>query len=156
MTRNTLSKSAIEKIREKIGLNFDARNYFFTKADERWLLTFWESGLLDEIKKKSLDPTRYSYRMPELDYLARVAEKVPKDVVDVMLQIPISPETFNPEVADRFLWIASKLPADQLARVVSKIRDEKWTQLMAAFNHWAFEYEKIFNTLASDKIRILA
>jgi len=144
-----LTKDIIDRIRETIGLNFDARNYFFSKADERWLLLLWKNGLMDEIKKKSEDPTKYFYRMPELDYLARVAEKTPKEVVDIMLEVPINTRTFNPETVDRFLWICSKLPADQLARMVPKIRDENWVKLMGGFSHWGFEYEKTLNILAS-------
>ena len=51
----------LEKIRELIGLNFDARQYFFTKVDENWLEWLWSNGLLDIIKQKAEDPTRYNF-----------------------------------------------------------------------------------------------
>lgn len=127
-----------EKIRDLIGLNFDARQYFFTKANENWLDWLWNNGLLDVIKQKAEDPTRYGYRTPELNYLVRMAEKKPKEVADIMLSVVISKDNFNPEVIDQFLRICSSLPAEQLARIVPKIRDEGWVQLMSIFNQWGF------------------
>jgi len=134
-----------------ISANKDARQYFFFKADERWLEWLWENGLLDAIKQRAEDPTRYGYRTPEVNYLVRMAEKVPAKVVDIMLKVPVSAETFNPEVIDGFLRICATLPASQLSRLVRKIRDEKWISLMGVFNQWGFEYEKMFNTLADAK-----
>ncbi|MFA5158536.1 MAG: hypothetical protein WC451_05140 [Patescibacteria group bacterium] len=131
--------------------NNDARQYFFTKADENWLNWLWENGLLDVIKQKAEDSTQYGYRTPELNYLARMAEKKPKKVVDIMLSVSISNDNFNPEVIDQFLRICSSLSIEELARMVSKIRDEKWVQLMSVFNQWGFDYEKIFKTLAIAK-----
>ena len=98
--------------------------------------------------KRKQKITSYSYRTPELDYLVRMSEKVPNEVVNIILQIPISANIFNPEVVDRFLWICSKLIAPELSRVVRKIRDDRWAQLMGPFNRWGFEYQKMFETLA--------
>lgn len=142
------SKEQLEKL---ILANPDARQYFFYKADERWLSWLWENGFLDVIKEKADDPTRYGYRTPELNYLVRVAEKVPDKVVDIMLQVSISKETFNPEVIDQFLRICSELPADQIARISKKILDEKWVPLMGLFNQHGFEFEKMLKTLESAK-----
>ncbi|MCK4815556.1 hypothetical protein KA005_07290, partial [bacterium] len=86
-----------------------------------------------------------------MDYLAKVATKMPERVADIMLTVTISPQHFNPEVVDRFLWICQSLPAEQLARIVPKIRDEKWVLLMEKFNHWGFEYEKMMEILANAK-----
>ena len=151
MNTNDKPKISVAKIRELIGLNFDSRQYFFAKADEKWLSLLWENGLLDEIKKKAPDPTKQSYRTPELQYLAKVAEKDPTKVVDIMLQISSKPEVFNPEVVDRFLWICSKLPAEQLARMVKKIHEENWVKLMSIFNDPGFEYEKMLTILFGAK-----
>jgi len=151
MDKQSLTKLDPEKIRELISLNFDARQYFFTKADENWLDWLWKNGLLDIIKQKAEDPTRYGYRTPELSYLVRIAEKKPSEVVDIMLSISISKDTFNPEVIDQFLRICSSLPAEELARITPKINNDKWVQLMSTFNSWGFDYEKIFQTLSSAK-----
>lgn len=132
-------------------VNPDAHQYFYTKADESWLNWLRRNGFLDVIKERAADPTRYGYRTPELNYLVRMTEKVPARVVDIILDVKVSKETFNPEVVDRFSWICSILPAKELARVVPKIREENWIPLMGPFNRWGFEYEKMFKTLADAK-----
>ena len=141
----------VDDVKSLIGLNPDARQYLFTKADESWLDWFWDNGLLDVIKEKAEDPTRYGYRTPELNYFARMAEKKTKEVVGIMLSVTISKDNFNPEVIDQFLRICSSLPAKQLAKMVSKIRDDGWIKLMSVFNQWGFDYEKIFQILSIAK-----
>lgn len=136
-----------EDVKGVIYVNEDSRQYFFTKADERWLNWLWSNGFLNCIKEKAKDENNFSYSLPELQYLVNVAEKDPSGVVDVILQIPISEKTFNPEVVSRFLWICGSLQSDQIARIVSKIRNEKWIQLMKKFNHSGFDYEKMFEEL---------
>ena len=148
------SPSKIDKDNLNILFNlgaFDAKDYFFDKADERWIDWLWENGFLDAIKQKAEDPTRYSYKTPELNYLVKVAEKVPEKVVDIMLQVPISKENFNPEVIGIFVYICSKLPVKQLVRMISKIKDEKWILLMGAFNQWGYEYEEMLKKLFEAK-----
>lgn len=140
-----------KKIKDIIKLNPDSRQYFYSQADEQildWLLT---NGFLEPIKAKVEDVTKYSYQMPELEYLVRVAEKLPEKVTDIILEVNSSADSFNPEVVDRFLWIASILPAEQIARLVSKIEQENWVKLMADFRHWGFEYEKILGKLLKAK-----
>lgn len=129
--------------------NADARRYFYAKVDEAWFDWLVTHHFLEIIRAKSEDPTKYSYQTPELDYLVRVSEKIPGKVTDFMLSVPISAETFNPETTDRFLWICSKLPAEDIARIVSKIRDEQWVRLMGPFNRWGFEYKEMFEKLAA-------
>jgi hypothetical protein len=138
-----------QKTRELIELNLDARRYFYSKADDRWFDWLWKNGFLEVIKEKAEDPTRYSYQTPELQYLVNVVEKIPAKVADFILTLPISQENFNPEVIDRLLWVASKMPASEIKRVVPKIRDEQWPRLMESFNRWGFEYKQMFKTLAS-------
>jgi len=128
-----------------------AGEYFFYKADENWLDWLWRNGFIDAIKQKAKDPTGYGYRSPELNYLVRMAGKKPKEVADIILSVSISKDNFNPESVAQFLRICSSLPAEQLTRLVSKIRDENWVQLMGVFDQWGFDYEKIFQTLATAK-----
>ncbi|MCD6121950.1 MAG: hypothetical protein J7K04_08935, partial [Spirochaetales bacterium] len=132
-------------------LNPDAHQYFFAKADENWLSWLWENGFLDAIKQKAKEPARYTYNIPELYYLVRMAEKKPEQVADIMLKVSISKETLNSEVIDQFLHICIELPPKQLARIVPKIQQENWVKLIAAFNEWGFEYKKMFQTLADTK-----
>lgn len=136
-----------EQIYELINVDLDARRYFFHKADERWLDWLWRNGFLDAIKEETATP--FTTRTPELDYLYRMAEIRPAGVVDIMLDTPISTDTRSQEVAYGFLRICGSLPADQLARVVPKIRAERWIQLIdSIFTQSAFEYEAMLKTLA--------
>lgn len=140
-----------EEVSALISANEDAHQYLYFKADERWLEWLWKNGFLDIIKEKAEDSTKYGYRTSELNYLVKVSGKEPAKVVDIILNVPISAETFNPEVIDRFLWICSTLPAEQLAQILPKIRDERWISLMGLFNRIGLEYEKIFQSLADAK-----
>ena len=47
---------------------------------------------------------------------------------------------------ERFVSICRELPADQIRRVVPKLRDEAWPRLVAQFN-LAFAYQHIFSKL---------
>ncbi len=149
--RKRKTKALKEDLELLSKVNPDACQYFFIKVDEQWLGWLWKNDFLDVIKQKAEDPTRYSYLTPELNYLVRMAEKVPAKVVNIMLEVEISKENFNPEVVDRFIQICSILPAEQLKKIVPKIRDEKWVSLMKGFNQWGFEYEKMFQKLAEAK-----
>jgi hypothetical protein len=139
------------RVRELIRLNFDSRQYFYAKADERWLGWLWKSGLLGAIKEKPADPMKRTYRMPELDYLDNMVDKDTATVVDIMLEVPCLPGSVDPQVVQRFQWICSKLPADQLARIVPKIRDESWVRVLNFFNDMGFEHEKMLATLSTAK-----
>ncbi len=136
-----------EQIYELINVDLNARRYFFHKADERWLDWLWRNGFLDAMKEESATP--FTTITPELDYLFRMAEKQPADVVDIMLDTPISTDTRSQEVVYGFLRICGSLPADQLARMVDKIRAERWIQLIdSIFTQSAFEYEAMLKALA--------
>lgn len=139
-----------EQIFKLINVDLDARRYFFHKADERWLDWLWRNGFLDAIKEEAATP--FSTRIPELDYLLRMAEKLPEIVVDIMLATPISTDTRSQEVAYGFLRVCRVLPADQLARVVGKIRSERWIPLIdAIYTHSSFECEEMLKTLADER-----
>lgn len=143
------ASAVVAQIRELIAINDDARRYFFSKVGDEWLAWLWENNFLDVIKEAPTDPSIIPYRTPELDYLTRAAEKQPDLVTRIMLSVSISATHLNPEVVDRFLWTARSLPAEQLARLALKIRDDQWPKLMAKYNRWGFEYEKMFETLST-------
>ncbi len=140
-----------EMVSNLIVVNDDAKIYFYSQVTEDWLDWLWEQGFLNSIKSTPADKTKYSYQMPELEYLVRMAEKLPEKVTDIILEVNSSADSFNPEVIDRFLWIASILSAEQIARLVPKIEQENWVKLMADFRHWGFEYEKILGRLLEAK-----
>lgn len=127
--------------------NNDTYMYFYDQVDKRWLEWLWENEFLNKLQEKTEGPSRFSYRMPELQYLVRMADKKPQTVTDIMLGIPINSETFNPEVVSQFLRICAKLPGDQLAKMAPKIRDEQWVKLIEGFSGFGAEYKDILSTL---------
>ena len=131
--------------------NEDAKRFFFSQADEAWLDWLWVQGFLDEMKKKAENTTRYSYHLPELEYLTRMAEKNPAKVAEIIVAVKISEANFNPEVVDRFMWIMGILPAEQIKTLTAKIRDENWVYLMRAFRKTGYEFERIINKLVEKK-----
>ncbi len=147
-------KSADIKILQSLLVNDDARRFFFSRAaksDSKWLDWLWENNFLKSLGEKSLDPTKYAYRMPELEYLLQMAEKNPLKVAEIINLIKISEENFNPEVVDRFIWIITALPTDQIKKLTSKIRDEKWVYLMRKFNKSGYEFNKLVEKLVGNK-----
>ena len=88
------------------------------------------------------------YRPPELDYLVRMAENCPAKVVDVMLEVPLSMDTRSQQVAYSFYRISRSLPPKQLARIVEKIRSERWIPLLDEFDQSVFGYEEMLTTLS--------
>ncbi len=149
--KNGPTGASVEIAKTLIQANFDARLYFYTKANELWLAWLWENELLNALKEKSETPDRISYRFPELNYMERIAEKEPAKMVDIMLAIPLSEEQPNPEVLDRFSRICSKLPATDLVKIVPKIHKENWVRLLSKFDHFGFEYERMLKTLSDIK-----
>ena len=139
--------------------NFDAKNYFFARADKRWLDWLWDNGFLTgAIAKKSEDPTRYNYKTPELRYLVRTAEVKPVKVTEIITKTKkvkgkvkgisaTTKDNFNPEVIGQFLRICSELPVRELKKVVPKIKRENWVKLMSPFNSFGFDYGSMFKTL---------
>ena len=136
-----------ERLQDLLDIDPAARRYFFHKADERWLDWLWRRGFLDVLKEE--DASLDGFRTPELGYLLRMAEKRPDIVVDIMLATPVSTDMRSQEVAYGFLRICRALSADQLARLVEKIRTERWVPLLdEIYNHSGFTYEEMFSTLA--------
>jgi len=147
MAKNKNQTEKVKEAKRLVNLNEDSRQYFYEKADETWLKWLWENGFFDILKKKAEDPSRFSYKMPELRYLVRMADFSPETVTEIMLDIPISGETFNPEVISQFLHICGYLPGTQLARLIGKIKSENWTALMQKYDQWGMDYGKMFESL---------
>ena len=142
-----LPKLNKDRLQELLDVNLDARRYFYHEADERWLDWLWRNGFLNVLKE--VEPSLDGARTPELSYLLRMAEKSPAQVVDIMLAIPISTGMRSQEVAYGFMRICGALPADQLARVVDKVRAERWVPLLdSIYKQSGFEYEEMLKTLA--------
>lgn len=142
-----LPKLNKDRLQELLDVNLDARRYFYHEADERWLDWLWRNDFLNVLMEE--EPSLDGARTPELSYLLRMAEKSPAQVVDIMLAIPISTGMRSQEVAYGFMRICGALPADQLARVVGKVRAERWVPLLdSIYKQSGFEYEEMLKTLA--------
>ncbi len=148
-----LEKEVRQVVRDnvlKLFLNRDARDYFFSKADARWLTWLRDNSFFDVLKESSKDPHQIAYSMPELSYLLRMSEDSQNSslIADIILDTPISQENFNPEVIDRFQRIVAHLDAQDIARVVPKILSDQWPLLMSDFNQFGFEYKEMLQKLA--------
>ena len=139
------------KTAQDLLVNEDAKRFLFTQADETWLNWLWMQGFLNEIKKKAENTSIYSYRLPELEYLSRMAEKDPARVAEIISSVEISGSNFNPEVIDRFMWITGSLPVEQIKTLTAKIRDEKWIYLMRSFRKSGYEFQRIIKKLVDKK-----
>lgn len=136
-----------------LAFNADAKQYFYSIADEKWLDWLWTNGFLDLLKEAPETSDNYGYRTPEISYLVKVAAKAPEKVSEIIVDDALSTTTdkFRPELIDQILRICEVLPQPQLAQVVPKIHKQEWTKLMEKYNRWGFEYEKIFEVLVASK-----
>ena len=142
--------TSTDEVRAVVNTNYDSRRYFYhARADEKWFDWLRDNGFFDTIKQKGEDLTQIRYKTPELEYLERMAEKEPKKVVDFMLTYDAKSNP-NLETIDRFLWVCTKLPAEELARVAVKMRDDEWMKVIGKFNRWTFGYKEMFETLKND------
>lgn len=137
----------MEDVASLINTNDDSKQYFYSKADEKWLEWLWKNKFLKDIYKKAEDLTQYSFRMPELNYLVRIAENIPEIITEIILDVKISKDSYNPEVVDQFTSICSKLSSVYLKKIVKKIRDEKWVTLMGSYTLYGFEYADMLKKL---------
>jgi hypothetical protein len=140
------AQASLEVAQELVNLNFDARQYFFSQATDDWFSWFWDNGLLNKIKEIEKDENSSRYRLPELSYLAKVITTRPEEVVNFMVSVPLNPQLS--EVIAQFALMCDDLPAEQLAKVVGKIKDEHWIEILGDKRHWEFVYKKMFKTLA--------
>lgn len=145
------ANASVEFAQEFIYQNDDSKRYFFSQANEDWLKWFFDNDLFAELKNKSEDQASYRHRLPELEYLTRMVEKDPQTVTDIILTTPISKETFNPEVIDRFFWITGLLPVPQIKQILPKILEENWLVLMSRFSKSGYEYQKMVEKLTENK-----
>ncbi|MEI8361565.1 MAG: hypothetical protein WCG01_05520 [bacterium] len=146
-----IASASFEVAKDLCKTNTDSVVYFFVRADELWFDWLLSNGFLNKIKEVPADPDVRLYRMPELEYLSRMVEKVPVKVAEFILSVPISEEVFNPEVIDRFTWMISDLPSEQIVRLSKKINDEDWVYLMRRYGKSGYQFDKILKKLSEVK-----
>ncbi len=134
-------------------VNDDAKRFFFNQANEFWLDWLWQNGFLNGLKQKATDATKYTYQLPELEYLTRMTEKQAAKVTEILLDRDnaTSEQNFNPEVVDRFFRIIGSLPAENIKALTVKIRDEKWFFLMRNYRESGYAFERIVKKLVDSK-----
>ncbi|EKD85678.1 MAG: hypothetical protein ACD_37C00658G0002 [uncultured bacterium] len=132
--------------------NPDARDYFFSKAPADWIEWLRDNDFFDILNVEAEDKTRYAFRMPELGYLAGVVEVEGNQdkVVEIMNDVDCV-KNFNPEVVERFLWIAQKLSTKSLVKIIPKIKRENWVGLMKPFKPSGYSYQPIVKKLIEAK-----
>ncbi len=133
-----------------INENFDARDYFYDQVGAEWIDWLHRNGFFAVLNEQAKDPTRYSFSMPELNYLERVVADKPQAVVAILLEIDCV-ENFNPEVVDRSIRISERLSGDLLAQMVEKMHRENWVHLMRGFNFQSYAYTDIIKRLKEEQ-----
>jgi len=125
--------------------NHDAVNYFFAKADEKWIDWLWGNGFLDVIKTASDNKSGYGYNTPQINYLAKIAKQKPENVIKIMLddKVATSADNFRPELVSQFLSICAELPVDLFIRIIPKIKEQNWVKSISRFSIYSFQYEKM-------------
>lgn len=137
-------------LKNELFVNDDSKKYFYSRIDKTWIKPLQQAGVFKIFNEKATDPNTIVYRMPELGYLINITDEAPSEVVDVIEHTKIYKENFNPEVIERFIWISTKLPLDQLKRVVAKMEADKWVELMARFRKSGYEFAPVVTTLLKD------
>lgn len=146
------SKGTEEDLKLILSVNLDARQYFYSKADKWWLGWLGKKGFLNVMSESAVESGADDIRIPELQYLVRMAEQRPANVVDILLKQPAYLDPSNQAIYYYFLRICQSLPAHQLARMVNKIRKENWPALMDSIaTQTGFEYDRMSETLANAK-----
>ena len=153
--------ASIDEAKGLISYNFDARNYFFINADERWLDWLWKNRLLDKLKEPIKDTSRYSYTTPEIRYLVKMAKSkkpaVVKKVIEIITDksLATSKKNFNPELIDQIFRILADWEAKCIVETLKKLKKNKlkeWIKLMAPFGITiTFSIERILKTLLKAK-----
>lgn len=132
-------------------INDDAQAYFFSWANANWINWLQSNHFFRRLSDSAKDPSNYSYRLPELEYLTRMVETAPISVASIIDSTKISESNFNPEVIDRFIWIINLLPAEQIKTLLGKVKNERWVYLMRNFHKSGYEFEKIVRKLNDSK-----
>ncbi len=143
-------------------INLDAYNYFYAKANERWLEWLWENGFLDELKKPAKDSSRYSYSTPEIRYLVRMSKSENRLIIKKIIEIitddnlATSKDNFNPELIDQIFSILENWSVEYVIEVFKKLKfSEKireWIRLMSPFSITiSYSLERILKKLIEAK-----
>ena len=116
----------IKKMKELTGINYASKQYFFQKADKRWLQPLHKEGYFDfEIINAVRDGE--GYLLPELSYLERMTKEAPDEVTEIILSQTM-PKDCNPTFIERLFHMCSQMPAEHVSTLVGKILEERWIE----------------------------
>ncbi|MBC7129175.1 MAG: hypothetical protein H5T45_05540 [Thermoplasmatales archaeon] len=143
ITQTKPKKSKKKDIEVIIGINLDSKQYFYDKTEEHWLNFLWENGFLDI--SGAVETYLNGYFPPEIDYIARVAKKKPKSILNIIKDFPVH-DSESPQIAiDLILRILVNLPAKCISSLIKKIKEEQWIRM--SNNLHALRYKEILTKL---------
>lgn len=124
-----------------------SRRYFLGKADERWLEWFRENGFFEALKDGGIIVPDEAADPAEINYLFRVAPKKPREVADIVCGFTVGETELDARAIWSLLWVSSRLPAPELARIAPKVRDEGWVDILQREHSTVFKHHGILTTL---------
>lgn len=122
------SDSTLKDMRYLIERDTSSYDHFFQNASEDWLPFLIKQEYFDNLQHviKEGDKIRLSLSTPSA-YLARIADKRPKEVLKVILGYKTPRiEERNPIILENFIKAATKIDSRISRALVKKIQNEKW------------------------------
>lgn len=131
-----------------IGENFDARNFFFSRATPDWFDWLRDNNFLNDLREpvKNEGSGKYYYS-PEMEYLVRVAEVAPEKFARFIQSFSVTEESFDLGILNRVISTMDKLPAPALKQLAEKARAEEWSRLLNKHRNSGYQYDGMFETL---------
>ena len=145
LTSDTPSDITQEEVRSIIYKNLDARRYFFTQADDRWIDWLFQNDFLN-ITKLTQEYQGNLYTMPELQYLDKVASEKSSSVTQVIKAIPCTELSFDANLIEKLTYLISKLSPKDIALLIDKMEAEEWVSHMKAIR-WGYSFKDILTKL---------
>ncbi len=116
----------IKKMKELTGINYASKQYFFQKADKRWLQPLHKEKYFN-FETMSAVRDNEGYLLPELSYLERMTKEASDKVTEIILSQTM-PKDCNPAFIERLFHMCSQMPAEHVSTLVGKILEERWIE----------------------------
>ena len=118
----------IRKLRMLLSSGYEIYRYFFERVDRSWLLFLKENGFFRRAPDPEHEGDYIRFPLwPESQYLARIANELPKDVIRTLLDCKLTDKS-NPRVYEDFVDAAIRMPQDIGVKLIKKIEREKWIE----------------------------
>ena len=122
---NTRASFKVDKeyINNILFTNPDSKNYFWKSANEKWIDTLSNAGIIaDEIKGLPISYEGVYGRMPALDYLVNMANVVPEKVSSILASFGPKIHKYNPIYINQVFWMLRSFAPHDIKKVLIKIR----------------------------------